>query len=181
MKHRYFLYIFLGIAVSCANPIPRKPVVRKTHTFMKESVMLNKTINASEENAFRAFMEKDSLTDYLASPNGFWYTFNKKNVDSYLPETGDQLFYSYDVFDINNHLIYSAEEVGEQTYTVDKQEIIEGLRNGLKLMGAGDIVTFLFPSHKVFGYTGDSNKIAINQPLIYKVKLIKIDKKNENN
>lgn len=181
MKHRYFLYIFLALAVSCANPIPRKPVVRKTHTFLKESVMLNKIINASEENAFKALMEKDSLTEYLASPNGFWYTFNKKNINSYLPETGDKLFYVYNVFDIDNNLIYSAEEVGEQTYIVDKQEIIEGLRNGLKLMGAGDIVTFLFPSHKVYGYLGDANKIEINQPVIFKVKLIKINKKNESN
>lgn len=167
--------------VSCVNPIPRKPVLRKTSTFLKESVVLNKTMNASEENAFRVLMENDSLTHYIASPNGFWYTFNRKNVDSYLPKIGDQIFYAYEVFDINNTLIYSAEEVGEQTYIVDKQEIVEGLRNGLKLMAAGDVVTFLFPSHKAYGYIGDSNKIEINQPLIYKVQLIKINKKNESN
>lgn len=167
--------------VSCVNPIPRKPVLRKTSTFLKESILLNKSMNKTEENAFRVYMEKDSLTDYLASPNGFWYTFNRRNANSYPPKSGDQLFYTYDVFDINNTLIYSAEEVGEQTYIVDKQEIIEGLRNGLKLMGAGDVATFLFPSHKVYGYLGDSNKIEVNQPLIYKVQLIKINRKNESN
>lgn len=108
-------------------------------------------------------------------------TFNQKNEDSYLPKIGDQLFYTYDVFDTNNYLIYSAEEVGELTYIVDKQEIVEGLRNGLKLMSVGDVVTFLFPSHKAYGYTGDSNKIEINQPLIFKVQLIKINNKNESN
>ncbi|WP_372767444.1 gliding motility-associated peptidyl-prolyl isomerase GldI [Lutibacter sp.] len=181
MKYKYFLYIFLVLLVSCANPIPRKPVLRKTSTFLNESVTLNKAMNASEENGFRTLMEKDSLNKYLASPNGFWYTFNRKNEDSYLPKIGDQLFYTYDVFDTNNHLIYSAEEVGELTYIVDKQEIVEGLRNGLKLMSAGDVVTFLFPSHKAYGYTGDSNKIEINQPLIFKIQLIKINKKNESN
>lgn len=169
------------LLVSCANPIARKPVLRKTSAFLNESVILNKTMNASEENAFRVLMEKDSLTEYLASPNGFWYTFNKKNTDSYLPKIGDQLFYRYDVFDIKNTLIYSAEEVGEQTYIVDKQEIMEGLRNGLKLMANGDVVTFLFPSHIAYGYLGDGNKIEINQPVIFKVQLIKINKKNESN
>lgn len=163
--------------VSCANPIPRKPVLRKTSTFLKESVIFNKTMNESEEKAFVEFMEKDSLTEYLASPNGFWYTFNQKNADSYKPKGGDQIFYAYAVYDINNTVIYSAEEIGGQTYIVDKQEIIEGLRNGLKLMGAGDEATFLFPSHKAYGYLGDDNKIEINQPLIYKVQLIKINKK----
>ena len=167
--------------VSCVNPVPRNPVVRKTHTFLKESVTLNKMINASEEEAFKVIMEKDSLTNYLASPNGFWYAFNQKDTNAYLPKIGDKIFYTYEVYDINNAVIYTAEEIGEQTYIVDKQEIVEGLRNGLKLMGAGDEVTFLFPSHKVYGYSGDQNKIEINQPLIYKVQLIKINKNNKNN
>jgi gliding motility-associated peptidyl-prolyl isomerase len=138
-------------------------------------------MNESEENMFRVLIEKDSLTEYLASPNGFWYTFNQKNDDMKLPEIGDQVFYTYAVYDINNAVIYSSEEIGEQTYIIDKQEIIEGLRNGLKLMGEGDVATFLFPSHKVYGYLGDANKIEINQPLIFKVQLIKINRKNESN
>ena len=167
--------------VSCANPAPRKPILRKTSTFLNESVRFNKTMNENEEKAFAAFMEKDSLTKYTASPNGFWYAFNQKKSNSYLPQIGDQVFYTFAVYDINNSLIYSAEEIGEQSYIVDKQEIIEGLRNGLKLMGTGDVATFLFPSHKVYGYIGDDNKIEINQPLIYKVQLFKIKRKNESN
>lgn len=168
--------------VSCGNPVPRKPILRKTSTFLNESVKFNKTMNENEEKAFAAFMEKDSLTQYIASPNGFWYTFNQKKSNSYLPQFGDQVFYTFAVYNIDNTLIYSADEIGEQTYIVDKQEIIEGLRNGLKLMGTGDVVTFLFPSHKVYGYIGDDKKIEINQPLIYKVQLIKINrKKNESN
>ena len=168
--------------VSCGNPVPRKPVLRKTSPYLKESVMFNKTMNENEEKAFAAFMEKDSLMQYIASPNGFWYTFTQKNADANLPDVGDQVFYTFAVYDIDNKLIYSAEETGEQAYVVDKQEIIEGLRNGLKLMSAGDGATFLFPSHKVYGYLGDDNKIEINQPLIYKVQIIKINrKKNESN
>lgn len=167
--------------VSCGNPVPRKPILRKTSTFLKESVMFNKTMNESEEKAFAEIMEKDSLTQYIASPNGFWYTFNKKSEEAGLPEIGDQVFFTFAVYDINNTLIYSTEEIGVQNYTIDKQEIVEGLRNGLKLMSAGDSATFLFPSHKVYGYIGDDKKIEINQPLIYKVKLIKINRKNENN
>lgn len=163
--------------VSCGNPAPRKPILRKTSTFLKESVRFNKTMNENEEKAFAAFMENDSLTKYISSPNGFWYTFNQKKSNSYLPQIGDQVFYTFAVYNVNNIIIYDDEEIGEQTYIIDKQEIVEGLRNGLKLMGAGEVVTFLFPSHKVYGYIGDDNKIGINQPLIYKVKLIKINRK----
>ncbi len=146
---------------------------------MEASVSFNKSLIAEEEREFKAIMELDSLSTYYTSPNGFWYKFNQRSQHSYSPKFGDQLTFIYEVYTVTNNLIYSFEEIGEQQYMVDQQEIIEGLRNGLKLMGEGDIVTFLFPSHKVYGYLGDQKKININQPLIYKVQLKKIIKKNE--
>ena len=32
--------------------------------------------------------------------------------------------------------------------------------------------TFLFPSHKVFGFSGNNDRIDNNQPLVYKLKII---------
>lgn len=148
---------------------------------MKESVSFNKNLNLEEEEMFKAIMKLDSLSTYIASPNGFWYKYEQKSTSKYMPKPGDELTYTFEVSDFKNNSIYTSEEIGEQLYVVDKQEILEGLRNGLKLMKEGDIVTFLFPSHKVFGYLGDQKKININQPLIYKVQLNKIKKKNESN
>jgi len=181
MKNKVVVYILVFTLFSCANSIPRKPIVRKTTSLMKESVSFNKSLNELEENKFKEIIKNDSLNTYNTSSNGFWYKFNNHNLTSYLPQRGDNLVYTYEVYDINNNIIYSKDEIGEQTYVVDKQEIIEGLRNGLKLMGEGDNVTFLFPSHKVFGYLGDQKKIGVNQPLIYKVQLNKINKQNESN
>ena len=181
MKIRIFCLVSLLALFSCMQPKPRKPVTKKTSSFMEESISLNKSLNEFEENAFKEFIQKDSLTNYIVSPNGFWYAFTNRSTETYSPKFGDQLLYSYELLDINQNIIYSSQEIGLQTYAVDQQELIEGLRNGLKLMHEKDEVTFLFPSHKVFGYLGDDNKIGINQPLIYKVKLNKINKKNESN
>ena len=158
MKYSLFLFIISLILFSCGNGIPRKPVVRKTTSFMKESISFNKSLIADEEKVFKVIMEQDSLSTYITSSNGFWYKFEQKDSTSYLPKFGDQLTYTYQVYSIDNNIIYTSEEIGEQQYVVDQQEIIEGLRNGLKLMNQGDIVTFLFPSHKVFGYLGDQKK-----------------------
>lgn len=148
---------------------------------MEESISLNKKLNEKEEFLLKSIIQKDSLTTYISSPSGFWYTYNLKSENTYTPKFGDQLLYACEIYTINNEVIYSAQETGLQSYLVDKQELVEGLRNGLKLMKEGEVVTFLFPSHKVFGYLGDENKIGINQPLIYKVQLNKINKKNESN
>jgi len=177
-----FVIIFLAIVIfSCGQNVPRKPIVRKTSSFLKESVSFNKSLIAEEERAFKNYITNDSLNTYLISTNGFSYKIEKKSTSSYFPKFGDNVTFSYDVYDLNDEIIYSSNEIGVQNYFVDQQEIVEGLRNGLKLMNEGDVVTFLFPSHKVFGYLGDQKKIAVNQPLIYKVQLNKIKKKNESN
>jgi gliding motility-associated peptidyl-prolyl isomerase len=148
---------------------------------MNESVELNKKLNDIEENAFLKLMKLDSLSTYHNSSNGFWYTYINSTSNKYLPKFGDKLLYTYSVFNLDHEIIYSFENIGEKSYVVDQQEIEEGLRNGLKLMKEGEVVTFLFPSYKMFGYLGDQNKISPNQPLIYKVQLNKIIKKNEEN
>jgi gliding motility-associated peptidyl-prolyl isomerase len=172
--------MFIAV-VSCKNNTARKPLVRKTSSFLQESVSYNKALISEEEALFKEIIKRDSLHNYTASTNGFWYKAEQKDSLSYLPKYGDQLSYTYEVYSVDFNLIYSFEEVGEKTYFVDQQDIIEGLRDGLKLMSEGDTFTFLFPSHKVFGYLGDQNKITINQPLIYKVQLNKIKRRNESN
>lgn len=181
MKIKILSLLFLTLLVSCMQPKPRKPVTVKTTSFMEASVSFNKALNENEERVFHEIIAKDSLSNYISSPSGFWYKYNTKSTNLYTPKFGDQLLYTFDVLNLENNIIYSAQETGLQTYVVDQQEIVEGLRNGLKIMHEGDDATFLFPSHKVFGYLGDENKIGINQSLIYKVQLIKINKKNENN
>jgi len=175
MKNSIFILLACLILFSCANPTPRKPVTQKTSSFLKESISINKKLIKYEEAAIKKIIQQDSSATYINSANGFWYKYNVKSTNTIFPQTGDVLKYNCEIYDLNHTLLYSFEELGEQTYNVDKQELPEGLRNGLKLMVAGDDVTFLFLSHKIYGYTGDQNKIGINQPLIYKVQLNKIN------
>lgn len=182
MKNSYLFIFLLITSFSCMDPVPRKPVSRKTSSsYLKESVKYNKKVIADEEEILKKIILKDSLNKYIASSKGFWYKYQNKSKLNYYPKFGDKLLFNYEVYTINNELIYSFNEIGNQTYVVDQQELVEGLRNGLKLMKEGDEISFLFPSHKMYGYLGDKNKIRVNQPVKIKVQLIKIIKKNESN
>ena len=174
MKNK-FVILFLSIVLySCVDPTPRKPVTRNSSTFLKESIKRNKMVNKLEESAFLELIKKDSLHEYISSPNGFWYCYiNKDSISTQLPFTGDEVIYSYNIKDINGEVLYTNDDLGERRYIVDKQELITGLQDGLKLMKEEEVVTFLFPSHKAYGYSG-YQKIGSNQPLIYTVKLNKI-------
>ena len=80
MKHSFLLIICSLLLFSCGNNAPRKPIVRKTSSFMEESVSFNKSLITEEEKLFQQLIKNDSLSTYKTSSNGFWYKFEQKSV-----------------------------------------------------------------------------------------------------
>lgn len=181
MKHRKLVYLLVVALVSCSGPEPRKPVIRKTASMNSESVEINKKINDLEEAALQAYAKKDSLYVYASSAHGFWYAVTSEGNPDRKIAAGDQILFTTEIVDLNDNIIYSKEEIGVQSYMVDKENIVKGLRDGLKLMHENEAVKFLFPSHKVFGFSGNNDRITHNQPLVYYIKIIKINREHESN
>ncbi len=174
IKNIVFLLVFLVIS-SCSKPEPRKPIVRKTGSFLDESVKRNITINKLEEDLLKREMQNDSLHHYINSENGFWYFYQvKDSLDQLTPKKGDLAIFNYEVKNLNNEIIFSKEEIGKIQYYVGKQEMISGLHDGIQLMKEGETITFLFPSYKAYGYSGNE-KVNPNEPLIFTVELLKIN------
>lgn len=173
--------LVLGICIaSCSKPQARKPLSHSSGTFMKESVQRNKKLVANEESQIDSIIKSNPTVRYIASDRGYWYFYENENTtDTIRPKRGDVAFFDYDVKDIKGNIIYSEAELQPQVYFVDKENIMMGLRDGIKLMNKGEKVTFLFPSHMGFGYHGDNKKIGINQPLVCTVTLNDIKPENE--
>lgn len=175
IKNIVYLFIFLIIS-SCSKPEPRKPIVRKTGSFLDESVKRNITINKLEEDMLERVMQKDSLHHFINSENGFWYYYQVKDtLDHKSPEKGDIALFAYEVKNLKGDIIFSKEEIGKIQYNIGKQEMLSGLHDGVQLMKEGEVVTFLFPSYKAYGYSGNE-RVRPNEPLIFTVELIKINK-----
>jgi gliding motility-associated peptidyl-prolyl isomerase len=150
----------------------RRPVSQSSGSFMKQSIARNKKLIASEEVQIDSVIKSNSGKTYIASKKGYWYYYETRNLlDSLTPKKGDIAFFDYEVKDLKGNIIYSQEELAPQIYKVDKQEIMMGLRDGIKLMRKTEKVHFLFTSHMGYGYHGDNNKIGTNQPLFCTVTL----------
>jgi len=174
MKKVFLLpLILLGVMlISCSQQQARRPISHTSGSFMKESIKRNKKLVASEESQIDSIIKSNPKIKYIASDKGYWYHYATENTtDTIRPKRGDVAFFNYDVKDIKGNLIYSEVELRPQVYHVDKQNIMMGLRAGIKLMNKGEKVTFLFPSHMGYGYHGDNNRIGTNQPLICTVTL----------
>lgn len=174
MKKVIIIMLFLigMILTGCSQQQAREPISQSGGTFMKESIERNKKLIAGEEGLIDSIIKSNPQTKYIASDRGYWYHYEIENKqDSITPKRGDVAFFDYEVKDLKGNVIYSEVENRPQVYYVDKQNIMMGLRDGIKLMNKGEKVTFLFPSHMGFGYHGDNKKIGTNEPLICTVTL----------
>ena len=152
---------------------PRRPISNNSGTFINASIKRNKQLNEIEYNKIENLIQTfDKVV--LNSNYGFWYYYNNKiEKESITPQFGDLVSFEYNIKNLNNELIYSKEDLSIQNYYIDKQELFSGLREGLRLMKEGEIITFIFPSQKAYGYYGDNNRISQNVPLICEVLLLK--------
>ena len=157
---------------SCSQQKARKPISHSEGSFMKESAERNKKLVAKEEKIIDSIIKSDPSIKYIASKKGYWYTYESKNeTDTLTPKRGDIAYFDYDVKDINGNVIYTKEELKPQIYNVDKQNIMTGLSDGIKLMRKNETVKFLFTSNNGYGYHGDNDKIETNESLICTVTL----------
>lgn len=166
------LIIFMILMVSCKQQQARMPISRSSGTFMKESIARNKKLVAGEELRIDSIIKSNPSIKYFASNKGYWYHYDIKNEkDTLRPRKGDIAYFDYEIKDFKGNVIYSDVELRPQVYAVDKQNIMMGLRHGIKLMRKNEKVTFLFPSHIAYGYHGDDKSIGPNEPLICTVTL----------
>ena len=165
--------LLLALFSSCQrNQEARKPISHASGTFMRQSIDRNKKLIAGEEAEIARVIRQNPKTKFIASTKGFWYSYATVNVqDTLTPKKGDVALFDYEVKDLKGHVIYSKSELGPQTYFVDKQNIMTGLREGIKLMHRKEKVNFLFTSHIGYGYHGDNKKIGTNKPLFCIVTL----------
>lgn len=170
------IIIMTLLLLACSGPEARKPIVRKTGSYMNETIERNRVLNKMENSLLDRKMKQDSGRTYHNSSQGFWYAYAVKNDStSYLPASGDEVLFRHEIRALNDDVYYSFDEMGIQSYLVDKQELISGLQDGIKLMKKGERVDFLFPSHKAYGYTGN-DKVSPNEPLQYTVEILEINK-----
>lgn len=171
MKYYNLLFIVV-IFLACKEPQARKPVSVKSGSFLQSSVERTKKRLQKENGFILEYIKKDSTSTYYNSNKGFWYAYIKQDTLATNSSVGDKLTYTYSVSDLNNNSIYTTDNIGEQIYFIDQQdEIIEGFRQGLKLIKLSEKIKYIFPSQLAYGYRGDGDKININTPIVCTVQL----------
>lgn len=178
-----FIFVVIITVVSCKTPEARRPEKQATGTFIEASAERNKKLFEDEKAQIEAIISENTSINYQSSDSGFWYHYNiKDTLTTRKPVLGDVVTFTYDIKNLDGNVILSEEENGLQQYKVDQsnQELISGIRDGIKLMKVGETITFLFPSYKAYGYYGIDNKLGTNVPIQSTVTLKSIEQPIEN-
>ena len=94
------------------------------------------------------------------------------------PKRGDRVRFDYKIEALDGTVLYDEMELGTVSYLVDKEELLPALREAVKVLSVNEVATFLFPSYLCYGYQGDDEKVYIDQPLRFTIKLVSHSIKN---
>jgi len=170
MNRLLLLFILIVTFSSCKELEARKPFTKSSGSYTKQSIERNKDLISQEEKQIKEYIHKDSLNTYLTSNDGFWYTYTSKD------SLNSTIQFTYNLKDLKGRTLISKKEIGQVITQIDQsnQELISGIRDGLKIMKEGESVIFLFPSHKGYGYYGLEQKVASNTILACELTLLNI-------
>ncbi|MFT5862981.1 MAG: gliding motility-associated peptidyl-prolyl isomerase [Flavobacteriales bacterium] len=182
MKNALHLIWILLLFAACKSPEARRPISQKSGTRIDNSIVMNKKRIAIEEADIQKIIARDTTHVYAATEGGFWYTYEKRDtIATQTPLVGELVSFNYNLSTITGNSILSTAAVGDQVYQIDQsnQDLISGIREGLKLMKEGETITVLLPSHKAYGYYGFEDKIGSNVSIRSTITLNKIKTKTD--
>jgi gliding motility-associated peptidyl-prolyl isomerase len=183
MKNKWI--VFLGLVfviVACSKLEARRPKSHSSSKKVTETIEWYSKMVAHENTLIENFIKSDSMQVYQNSQKGFWYRYLTKKDKGVSPVKGDKVLFEQAIFSLSGELLYSAEELGVQEYFIDKEYVIKGVREGIKLMKEGEDMLFVLPSFVAYRSKGDDKKrIASNETILTRIKLINIKKKNNEN
>lgn len=176
MKKLGYILMALGL-MACENKIIQYPVNydNERAKFLTFSQDRNKQILEEDNEMIQSYIDRSGIA-FSKTSYGFWLSNSGEKTAS-MAKTGDHVQYRYEVADLEGQIIYSEEEIGTKDAVLGKENLTRGLHISLQLIEKGDSATALYPSFIGHGTYGDQNKIKGDLPLVYKIKILDIQKK----
>ncbi|MFN3951490.1 MAG: FKBP-type peptidyl-prolyl cis-trans isomerase [Thermaurantimonas sp.] len=135
-------------------------------------IQMNRRYLKAENQAIEEYV-KGRKWEYAVHSNGVYYRILKRGGQSLRAKEGDIVVFRTTMELLNGKRIY--EDASERrTLRIDREDAEIGLHEMLKLFGPGDSIQMVLPSYLAFGLAGDLDEVGMRQPVVYSIKIEKI-------
>lgn len=173
---KYILVLIGGISLwSCENQVVQYPVSYNNDDFMQRSQERGKSLLKEEIEWFNEYKKKHTDFTFNKTESGIWIS-NQGVKTEQTANVGSYVNFTYQVYDINDQIIYSFDQIGEQKIILGKAKIARGIHSAIQLIEPNQQTRILLPSFLAYGGIGDNNKIEPNQPIIVDILIKEVKK-----
>jgi len=177
LKISSYIGLILIVLLSCEcgtsqgteNPELNKPRSRN------QQIEDTRSFLERERESIQAYI-KDRDLEMVRSGTGLYFQLLEDSTATESVTPNDVVEFEYDVYLMNGQLLYSSAEKGNRVLKIDREDAVIGLHESLKLLKLGDKGRFILPSHLAYGVAGDQNLVPPMTPLVYEIKVVKIQK-----
>jgi len=171
---KLFLALVVASMVGCSGCINEKNKQETTYISQDQLIEENrKALQLEKEDIDNYIKEKGWEVEETGTGLRYWIYNEGEGPKA---KQGDLATIEYEVKLMEDEkVVYSSEKSGPKTFEVGKDDVESGLHEGVLKMNVGDEAIFVLPSHLAYGLSGDRSKIPFESPLIYDVKLVKLD------
>lgn len=174
MKRVDFIFVLLTFFLffSCAEKPKEKP--QTSDSQLKESLeKANRYLANEEEEDIQNYIARHQL-NMTSTGTGMRYQVLQAG-DGDLIRPGQTVTMEFVLNNIMGDVVYSSEKEGVKTLVVGCGDVVSGLDEAMRYLHGGDVAKVIVPSHLGFGLLGDQKDIPARSPLIYTVKIIKVE------
>ncbi|MGI4759761.1 MAG: FKBP-type peptidyl-prolyl cis-trans isomerase [Janthinobacterium lividum] len=177
LMHKGDKAVFLipsGLAFGAAGSSPTVPantVVR----YEVELVDINPTFAVPDDNLFKKYLTKNSITTAQKQADGLYFIPTVSNPSGVQAKSGTTVSVLYTGRLLNGTVFDATSQRGNTPFSfiVGSGATIPGFNEGVSLMRKGEKATLLIPSGLAYGTAGNSS-IAPNTPLIFDIEVVDV-------
>lgn len=150
-------------------------IVQNVNWDTDESSNMNAQFATEESEEIDIFLSTHPDWNMNSTGTGLRYMIYHKGEGIDTAKVGNTVTVEFDISLLSGDICYSSSENGAESFIVEKSDIESGLHEGVQFMCVGDKAKFIIPSHAAHGLVGDTEKIPPLSPVIYDIKLLKIE------
>ncbi len=168
MKRSIAFVLFLAVLFSC------KEEQQKPETILvpsaNETADMNKTWNQEEQELIHQFIQRKGW-EMKETESGLHYLiYNPGKGEK--AEPGMKAMIEYSISLLDGTVLYSSKEIGPKPFHIEKDNVEQGLHEGVTYMRVGDKAKIIVPFYLAHGLMGDHAKIPPLASLVFDVRLL---------